>query len=58
MFSATWIGVGAYQTMHSYHFYLQLLGMRAEGKELHVEGLVKNFSPYDLSTKSQTESSK
>lgn len=55
-FAIGWIGISVYQTGTGYYSYRELLEMRSKGEELHVQGIVRNFSPYDLQKNSPTES--
>jgi hypothetical protein len=48
IFSVGWIGIGAYQTAQSYTLYRKLLDTRSKGQETRIDGIVENFSPYNL----------
>ncbi len=57
-FAIGWMAIGVYQTARGYYSYRQLLEARSRGEEQSVEGIVENFSPYDLQKNSPTESFK
>jgi hypothetical protein len=57
-FAMSWIGLSIYQTFSGYSSYRQLQEMRSAGAEQHVQGIVVEFSPYDLSKNSAYESFK
>jgi hypothetical protein len=51
-----WITISTYQTIVGYSLYQTLLQMKYEGKERRVQGIVTNFSPYNLQKYSVVES--
>jgi hypothetical protein len=56
VFCIVWTILSTYQTAIGYRQYQELLQMKREGAEQHIQGIVKNFSPYDLSKNSPAES--
>jgi hypothetical protein len=58
VFTIGWIGLSIYLTLVGYTTYRKILEMRSAGREQYTQGIVVDFSPYDLSKNSVIESFK
>jgi hypothetical protein len=57
-FAIGWIGLSVSLTFVGYRSYREIQEMRSADREQHTEGIVIDFSPYDLSKNSAIESFK
>jgi hypothetical protein len=58
VFAIGWLGLSISLTLVGYSSYRKILEMRSAGREQYTQGIVVDFSPYDLSKNSAIESFK